>query len=269
MQPEIFIPLRHLTTTLEVLGNILFMRDDIHEAKSSLERACPLMELLPSNVNEDHRFAVGCFALLREVYGKLYGIRDSGERELLGIDDGIDDNEGDSSVIDDDSGNSDVDSDKDYLEDEGDGGRRRGRRRRRKRGKLQSYNQPLSLTNSNGINGNNAGNHIDSDDSDDLALCTSFDIDRRFEDLRSPYDHLRAELELQQIHDDLNPSVPQIMYKSGNGLATATADLDALVQRFVYEDNAGRMKLFRMAKDYHEAMTIHMTANPQLITGLG
>ena len=61
------------------------MRDDIHEAKSSLERACPLMELLPASVNEDHRFAVGCFALLREVYGKLYSIREGGEREILGI----------------------------------------------------------------------------------------------------------------------------------------------------------------------------------------
>lgn len=71
--PEIFIPLRHLTTTLEVLGNILFMRDELMEAKGCLERACPLMELLPSNINEDQRLASGCFALLREVYAKLYG----------------------------------------------------------------------------------------------------------------------------------------------------------------------------------------------------
>jgi hypothetical protein len=46
-QPEILIPLRHLTTTLEVLGNVHLVRGDVYEAKSSLERACPLMELLP------------------------------------------------------------------------------------------------------------------------------------------------------------------------------------------------------------------------------
>jgi len=71
--PEIFIPLRHLTTTLEVLGNILFMKDELDEARECLERACPLMELLPVNINEDHKLASGCFALLREVYGKLQG----------------------------------------------------------------------------------------------------------------------------------------------------------------------------------------------------
>ena len=268
-QPEIFIPLRHLTTTLEVLGNILFMRDDIQEARSSLERACPLMELLPASVNEDHRFAVGCFALLREVYGKLYSIRDGGDRELLGIDsDGNDDNDVYSGAADDDIDlGRDVDKDRGrYDDDEDDGGRRRGRRRRRKRGKLHNYSQSLSPTNSGG-----QGSGLfdgDRDDNEDFVLHTSLDIDRRFEDLRSPYDHLRAELHLQQLQENHQPA-PQIMYREGSGLATATADLDALVQRFVYEDNVGRLKLFRMAKEYHEAMTVHMTANPQLVNGLG
>ena len=61
----------------------------------------------------------------------------------------------------------------------------------------------------------------------------------------------------------------ELIYREGSGLATATADLDALVQRFVFEDESGRLKLFRMAKDYYEAMTVHMAANPQLINGLG
>jgi hypothetical protein len=42
VQPEIFIPLGHLTTTLEVLGNILFMRDRIHEAQHSLGESPPV-----------------------------------------------------------------------------------------------------------------------------------------------------------------------------------------------------------------------------------
>ena len=246
------------------------MRDDIQEAKSSLERACPLMELLPASVNEDHRFAVGCFALLREVYGKLYSIRDAGERELLGIDsDGIDDNDGYSSLIDEDDTEilRNIDEERARFLDEGEGGRRRGRRRRRKRGQASSHSQS-SLANSGGQGSGHSNLDSDRDDHDDLALHTSFDVDRRFEDLRSPYDHLRAELQLRQRQES-HQNTPQIMYKEGAGLATATADLDALVQRFVFEDNAGRLKLFRMAKDYHEAMTVHMAANPQLVNGLG
>jgi len=53
VQPEIFIPLKHLTTTLEILGNIFFMRNEYDEAKSCLERACPLMELLPTSLIEN------------------------------------------------------------------------------------------------------------------------------------------------------------------------------------------------------------------------
>jgi hypothetical protein len=131
-QPEIFIPLKHLTTTLEILGNIFFAQNDLLAAQQSLERACPLMELLPASALAEDEFAsaaaaqqtqsqgqgdggdsaaaggsylwfggaaggnhgagfnpmpaihsrgaadnggyaTGCFALLREVYAKLYG----------------------------------------------------------------------------------------------------------------------------------------------------------------------------------------------------
>ena len=65
--PEIFVPLRHLTTTLEVLGHILYIRNDMAKAKDALERACPLLELLPVGTNEEHK-AVNCFELLRQVY---------------------------------------------------------------------------------------------------------------------------------------------------------------------------------------------------------
>lgn len=120
--PEIFIPLKHLTTTLEILGNIFFVKNDWTEARDCLERACPLMELLPpallensgesdsggtggvyvwnggkmavgshgSNPNleanlgfgggtegKENRpnYAEGCFSLLKDVYMKLYGLR--------------------------------------------------------------------------------------------------------------------------------------------------------------------------------------------------
>ena len=77
--PEIFIPLRHLTTTLEVLGNIFYIKEDYGKARDCLERACPLMELLPddemgfSDLEESsRRYAVGCFSLLKEVYLKIF-----------------------------------------------------------------------------------------------------------------------------------------------------------------------------------------------------
>ena len=54
--PEIFIPLRHLTTTLEVLGNMYFMREENLRARDILERACPLMELLFQLFLKQHQY---------------------------------------------------------------------------------------------------------------------------------------------------------------------------------------------------------------------
>jgi hypothetical protein len=95
VQPEIFIPLKHLTTTLEILGNIFVVRGDFEDARGCLERACPLMELLPvsllehndrdhnrvvdnneninSNLASNSNYANECFELLRKVYAQLYG----------------------------------------------------------------------------------------------------------------------------------------------------------------------------------------------------
>ena len=69
--PEMFVPLRHLTTTLEVLGHILFMKNDMVHAKDTLERACPLLELLPALYQGQK--AINCFDLLRKVYQKIDG----------------------------------------------------------------------------------------------------------------------------------------------------------------------------------------------------
>lgn len=46
-QKEVYVPLKRLTTTLEVLGNILYSHNDLENAVRYFERACPLMELLP------------------------------------------------------------------------------------------------------------------------------------------------------------------------------------------------------------------------------
>lgn len=252
LQPEIIVPLRHLTSTLEVLGHILLMRNDMHESMRCLERACPLMELLPASGHEDHRFAVGCFALLREVYGKLYSIDDNDEndRNINGNDDSL----GGGGTDDEIGSNDDFEGSEDQDEIV-----RKKNRRRRKRRKQSSifYSDDSDSKNSDSA-------YIDGHK---LALHTPLDIDKRFEDLRSPFNHLRAELHQQNMKNQ--PPPLQISYKQGTGLATATADLDALVQRFVFEDSDGRFKLFHMAKDYYDAMTDHMESNPQLIAGLG
>ena len=69
--PEILIPLRHLTTTLEVLGNIFFVKGEICEARCFLERACPLLELLPV---EDgiQSLSKDCYGVLKQIYTSLY-----------------------------------------------------------------------------------------------------------------------------------------------------------------------------------------------------
>ena len=330
------------------------MRDDIVEAKNSLERACPLMELLPPAVSEDQRYAVGCFALLREVYGKLYnvGIGDGVPKIGAGPDPGAKQEHGSSgdnrsrvksrkrggaaADSDVDSGDGpdapDADAvdkgrrsgsggDGDDDDDFSSGGRsrRKGRRRRSRTGGASSNSagSRASDSSSRSSEGSGAGGSRD----DNLKLNSPFDVDKRFEDLRSPYEHLRAEVQAQMRkqpqaalpqdasgspHKEPQPRNPdrdrdrdrdrnrertrererekdrerdrdrdldqpplELLYREGAGLATATADLDALVQRFVFEDETGRLKLFRMAKDYYEAMTIHMAANPQLINGLG
>jgi len=104
---EVFVPLKRLTTTLEVLGNIFFSHNDLENAVQTLERACPLMELLneaalsgaahaemPSAIDSIQFIdqfskagsaggggggggkaqvdAAGCFNLLRIIYKKQY-----------------------------------------------------------------------------------------------------------------------------------------------------------------------------------------------------
>ncbi len=86
--PEIFIPLRHLTTTLEVLGTIQFMKNELTGAKSTLERACPLLELLPSNT-EEHQ-ASGCYKLLKKVYKRLHRNSNGNDDLENDIDDDVD-----------------------------------------------------------------------------------------------------------------------------------------------------------------------------------
>jgi len=56
-----------------VLGNIYFLRDETSRAREVLERACPLMELLPAAAysSTDYRVGTSCFDLLKDVYNKM------------------------------------------------------------------------------------------------------------------------------------------------------------------------------------------------------
>jgi hypothetical protein len=56
-----------------VLGNIYFLRDEAVRARDVLERACPLMELLPAAAysSTDYRVGTSCFDLLKDVYNKM------------------------------------------------------------------------------------------------------------------------------------------------------------------------------------------------------
>jgi len=59
----VYVPLKHLATTLEVLGNVLFMHDRVHDALEVLERGCPLLELFPERANNA---PPGCYDLLKK-----------------------------------------------------------------------------------------------------------------------------------------------------------------------------------------------------------
>ena len=177
--PEIFIPLRHLTTTLEVLGKILFMKNDLTEAKACLERACPLMELLPSDQNH---YATACFNLLREVYNNFYGPDGKGKdkdkedsNQVIEIDMEVDIAlEGSPHNLE------DFDFDQNNEDDEynnSNSGRRRSR-----------FNDSKGKTGEN--YSNDRYNKLDDPDS-----AEPFDVESRLEQLRSPYEHLRAELQ--------------------------------------------------------------------------
>lgn len=79
------IPLKHLTSAYELLANIFYMQDKIIPAKDCLESVCPLIELLPPNLHDGRKYSEeGCFALLREVYKELidrkHGLRENHSR---------------------------------------------------------------------------------------------------------------------------------------------------------------------------------------------
>ena len=48
------------------------MRNQYFEARVPLERACPLMELLPSEFHEGQQYTKSCFKVLRECYKRIY-----------------------------------------------------------------------------------------------------------------------------------------------------------------------------------------------------
>lgn len=52
-------------------ANINMMRNDLEEARKSLEVACPLMELLPHEANVDTSLISTCFGVLVDAYQRL------------------------------------------------------------------------------------------------------------------------------------------------------------------------------------------------------
>lgn len=306
--PEIFIPLRHLTTTLEVLGNILFMRDEFAEAMECLERACPLMELLPASLNEDHRFASSCFALLREVYLKLYGAdgyggdstavasgrthstglsrqRRKGRHKQLDAESDTDTYLDDDGVPVDASGSPDDDSDSgadpatSRRSDRRAHSRRGNRRYRRGQGSSEDEGDvdadPDSDASSSDRDEGDSGVDSDLDTDSDDSGGQRFSIERRFAELRSPFDHLRAEL-LQGGSGHLSlPDLGSMMagdgsYLGDDGLPVLSSPassmppaglndrLWAMLRRFVSEDDAGRRELLQMARQYYTELHVMM-----------
>eukprot|EP01038_Epipyxis_sp_PR26KG_P013959 gene13959-18723_t len=232
--PEIFIPLKHLTTTLEILGNIFFVKNQLFDAKDCLERACPLMELLPASINEGNsggrNYAEGCFALLREVYVNIYGSRSTVGSPII-------------------SDTPHISSPSTPIPTANNNVRKSGRRKEKKYKKLvqddfmnsnrkskyvkqkfddkyndnskrksSSFQEKSNDDTSNGNDDENddienddhnadsyfeENNSISNDDNfefernsdPDLTIVEStLDIDRKIEELRLPYDHLRSEL---------------------------------------------------------------------------
>eukprot|EP01040_Poterioochromonas_malhamensis_P004172 gene4173-4465_t len=227
--PEIFIPLKHLTTTLEILGNIFFMKNDYDEARKCLERACPLMELLPSSILESFESATGqsggdglinefnfiseneidetireqiilnnqqfvsntqrnqpphpnqfyhstgknyaadCFELLRNVYIKLYGLNNTSENN--GPEDAALDSDEENVRVDRTESSSDSDND---------------------------------LDGESNFSGGYDDLPIDEDDAtgNDIGVTSVhekfIEIETKIEELRSPFQHLRSELQMVQ-----------------------------------------------------------------------
>ena len=73
--PEISAPLKHLCNSLEVVANFYLLRSLTDKALATLERACPLVELLPAatgvplgSLRAD--VAENCFIILGDLYNK-------------------------------------------------------------------------------------------------------------------------------------------------------------------------------------------------------
>lgn len=67
--PEIAIPLRHLSSSLALLGSVLYSRNDLYESKIVYERACPLIEL----TNKVDKSEIDdCFNKLTDIYDNMY-----------------------------------------------------------------------------------------------------------------------------------------------------------------------------------------------------
>jgi hypothetical protein len=199
--PELFIPLKHLTTTLEVLGNILYMKEDVIEAKNNLERACPLMELLPINSENDYQHTSGCFNLLHDIYIKLYGIKN-----------------------------------KCLTTTSNSNSRKNNIYKINYNNIISNIASPNLIKKKKKKNKQNQDSLIINDDCG-YTFIDNFDVDKRFEKIRAPFDHLRVEFNEDFITSLLSKSLHP--------------KLDDFLQNFILDEtDLGRREIFGDAIEY-------------------
>lgn len=172
------------------------MRNELSEAKQCLERACPLMELLPSTLMDtmdstgvgsglnspnmfqqkledappQQNYAVECFSVLRKIYLKMYSSLD--ETDSIPM-----------------------------VSDE-------------------------TASEERGLDSNA---RISDNDTGELSLNEgdNFDVDSKIEELRQPFQHLRSELMMLQdenVRDDVLPTHTSTLSKSQNRDSKVNAD---------------------------------------------
>jgi hypothetical protein len=94
VQTSLLVPMGNLAATLEMIGSIQLLRNNYEEVATTLERLCPLLELLPGagrtaskNVSTSASPLASCFQLLKEVYRKIIYRAGASDQKSIGNED--------------------------------------------------------------------------------------------------------------------------------------------------------------------------------------